>query len=62
MDKVTETGLEVELPTGVQITPQPDENKYYMRGGESDHPGFVQSDQSNQSHADPEPFGWHQGQ
>lgn len=50
MGMVPEIELEVEVPTDVQVTPEPDENKYYMRGGELDHPVFVQSDQSNQSH------------
>ena len=36
---------------GLQVAPQPDENKYYMGGGGSDHPLFIPPDQSNRSQA-----------
>ena len=46
-----ESELEVEAPTGLQVAPQPDENKYYIGGGRSDNPLFVPTDQSNHSQA-----------
>lgn len=51
LERATESGLEVEAPTGLQVAPQPDENKYYMGDGGSDNPPFVPPDQSTQSQA-----------
>ena len=51
LEIATESGLEVEAPTGLQVAPQPDENKYYIGDGGSDSPPFVPPDQSNQSQA-----------
>ena len=49
MERTTESELEVEAPTGLQVAPQPDENKYYIGGGGSDHALFDLPDQSDRS-------------
>lgn len=39
--------MEVEVSTGLQVVPQPDENTYHMSGGPPDHPVFAHLDQSD---------------
>ena len=51
MERGTDSQLEVEVSTGLQVAPQPDGGKYYMGGGGYDHPPFVPPDQPNQSQA-----------
>ena len=50
-ERATESDLEVEAPTGLQVAPQLDENKYYIGGGGPDHPLFVPPNQSFRSQA-----------
>lgn len=51
MDRAVRSEIELNVASGLQVVPQPDENMYYLKGGESDHHVLVQQDQSIQSSA-----------
>lgn len=49
MDRAAGSEKELNVASGLQVAPQPDENMYYLKGGISDHHVHFRPDQSTQS-------------